>query len=71
MGVFLRRVISTDPVGAESRSDLIGLVVKVVCLGYQPLDCMGGVRGDVRVFFSRGCLGFSVHVNRRFSARSG
>ncbi len=46
------RVISNDPVGTESRSGFIGLVVKVVCLGFQPLGCMGGVGGDVRGFFA-------------------
>jgi hypothetical protein len=50
--LFLRwRVISNDPVGAESRSGFIGLVVKVVCLGFQPLGCVGGVGGYVRDFF--------------------
>ncbi len=45
------RVISNDPVGTESRPGFIGLVVKVVCLGFHPLGCKGGVRGAVRVFF--------------------
>ena len=44
------RVTSSDPVGAEFRSGFIGLVVKVVCLGFQPLGCVGGVGGDVRDF---------------------
>ena len=35
-------VISNDPVGTESRSGFIGIVVKVVCLGFQPLGCGGG-----------------------------
>jgi len=27
---------------------MLGLVVKLVYLGYQPSGCMGGVGGDVR-----------------------
>ena len=46
------RVISNYLVGAESRSGVIGLVVKVMCLGSQPLGCVRGVGGDVRVFFA-------------------
>ena len=45
------RVISNDPVGTESRFGFIGLVVKVVCLGFQPLGCGGGVGGVVRGIF--------------------
>ena len=47
------RVISNEPVGKESRSGFIGFVVKVACLGIQPLGCLGGggVGGDVRGFF--------------------
>ena len=45
------RVISNDPVGTESRSRFIVLVVKVVCLGFQPLGCEGGEGGVVRGFF--------------------
>ena len=45
------RVISNDLVGTESRSGFISLVVKVVCLGFHPLGCVGGVEGDVRGFF--------------------
>ena len=52
------RVISNDPVGTESRSEFIGLVVKVVCLGIQPLGCEGGVGGVVRGFFRIFVLGF-------------
>ena len=44
------RVISYDPFGTESRSGLIGFVMKVMCLGLQPLGCVGGVVGDVRGF---------------------
>jgi len=36
-------VISNDPVGAGSRSGLIGLVVKVVCLRCQLLGRGGGM----------------------------
>ena len=46
------RVISNDSVGTESISGFIGLVMKVVCLGCQPLGCVGGVGGDVRGFFA-------------------
>ena len=49
-------MISNDPVGAESKSGLICLVVKVVCLGCQHLGCVGGVGGDVRDFFRVGVL---------------
>ena len=45
------RVISNEPVGRESRSGFIGYVVNVVCLGIQPLGCLGGLDGDVRGFF--------------------
>ena len=50
------RVILNDPVGAELRSGLIDLVVKVVCLGCQYLGCVGGVGGDVRVFLRVGAF---------------
>ena len=65
------RVISNDPFGTESRSGFIGLVVKVVCFGFQPLGCRWGVVGVVRGFFSRTCLGFSVVVDCCSTARSG
>ena len=45
------RVISNYPVGTESGSGFIGLVVKVVCLGFRPLGCVGGAGGDVRGFW--------------------
>ena len=50
------RVISNEPVGIESRSGFVGFVVKVVCLGIQPVGCLGGgvgggVGGDVRGLF--------------------
>ena len=34
------RMISNDPDGRESRFGFIGLVVKVVCLRFQPLGCV-------------------------------
>ena len=44
-------VISYVPVGVESRSELIGLVVKVVCLECHPRICgLVGGRGEVRNF---------------------
>ena len=49
-------MISKDPVGMESRSRLIGYVVKVVCLGCQPLVCVGGIGGVVRILFRIGAL---------------
>ena len=51
------RVISNDPVGTESRSEFIGIVMKVVCLGFQSLGCVGGMGSDVR-----GYLGVVVLV---------
>ena len=50
------RVISKDSAGVESRSGLIDLVVKVVCLGGQPLSCGGGMGGLVRVFYRMSAL---------------
>ena len=44
------RVISNDPFGTKSRYGFIGLVVKVLCLGYHPSGCVGGVGGVVRGF---------------------
>jgi hypothetical protein len=44
------RVNSNDPIGTESRSGFIGILLKVVCLGFQLLGCVGGVGGDVRGF---------------------
>jgi hypothetical protein len=52
-------------VGAESRSRLIGLVVKVVCLGRPPLVWGEGV-GVLFVEFSYGCLGLCIVVDCRF-----
>ena len=49
-------MISNHPVGAKSRFGFIGLVVKVVGLGCQPLGCVGGVGGIVRVFLRVGVL---------------
>ena len=46
-------MISNEPDGTESRYGFIGLVVKVVCLGFQPLGCVEGVGGVVRGFFFR------------------
>jgi len=43
-------VNSHVPVGVESRSGLMGLVVKVVYLGCHPRDCGLGVGGVVLIF---------------------
>ena len=42
--------ISYDPVGIDSRSELIGPVVKVVCLGCHPRVCGFVVGGEVLTF---------------------
>ena len=55
-------MISKEPVGAEFRSGLIVLVVKVVCLGCRLLVCGDGIGGDVRVFFVMGAL-FRVYMS--------
>jgi hypothetical protein len=52
-------VISKNSIGAESKTGLIGVVVKVVCMGCHHLVCGGGIWGVVRVFFRMGAL-FSV-----------
>ena len=62
------RVISNDPVGTESRSGFIGLVVKVVCLGFQPLGCEEG--GSFAVFFAY-LYCFSLVVDSCRTTRSG
>ncbi len=50
------RGTSNDPVGAEFRSGLVGLVVKVVGLGCQSFGCFGGIGGVVPGFFRMGSL---------------
>ena len=55
-------MISKDPGGVESRSGLIGFVVKVVCLVCQPLVCGDGIGGVVRIFFRMGAL-FRVYLS--------
>ena len=53
------RRISNDPMGAEFRSGLVGLVVKVVGLGCQSLGCVGGM-GDVILGFF--LVGFLIYI---------
>ena len=53
-----RRLISNDLVALEYMSGLIGLVVKMMCLGFQPLVYGGGRGVVVRVFFHMGALLF-------------
>ena len=48
--------ISFVPVGVESRSGLMGLVVKVMFLGCHPRDCGMGLRGVVITFLRVGAL---------------
>ena len=59
MSLLGRRVISNDPVGAESRSGLIGVVVWVVWMGSQTLVFFffwggGGYRGGCSCILSDG-----------------
>ena len=49
-------VISYVPVGVESRSGLMGVVVKVVFLGCHPRDCDLGVGGVARTILRIGAL---------------
>jgi hypothetical protein len=49
-------VILYVPVGVESRSGLMGVVVKVVFLECHPRDCGLGVGGVVRTFLRVGAL---------------
>ena len=49
-------VISYVPVGAESRSGLMGVVENVVFLGCHPWDYGLGVGGVVRTFLRVGAL---------------
>ena len=51
-----RLVILYVPVGVESRSGLLSLVVKVVFLGCHPQDCGLEVGGVVRTFLRVGAL---------------
>jgi hypothetical protein len=62
------RVSSKDLVGVVSRSGFIGFLVKVVCLGCQPLVCGGEVGCDYS-FLSYGYLIVCVVVDHCFPTR--
>ena len=64
-------MISKEPVGAESRSGLIGFVVKVACLGCHSFGLWGWDRGCCSYFLSYGRLVSCIVVSHIFPAGHG